>query len=365
LDAETALLEYMVGERQSYLWVATRDALRVHRLPPRAELDALVRRVTDAWSRRVQGDDVSASVSRLAAAVLPKGALDGLPTRLAIVADGPLEFLPFAALPVDKRKRLIEAHEIVMLPSASALATQRRVLAGRAPAAKPLAVIADPVFDRTDPRAPACAVAGCGPVVGPAFPRLAGASIEAQAILELTRSATVDAGSHATGIAATRAAVVGGALQGHRTVHIATHGLLDARQPLRTGLMFSRIGADGAAVDGFLGLRDVAELELDADLVVLSACDTALGKEIRGEGLVGLTRGFMHAGARAVLATLWRVSDKGSAEAMRRFYRAHLREGLPPAGALRRAQIELLRDQRYADPYDWAAFTLHGDWRVR
>ncbi len=360
LDADTTLLEYMVGERQSVLWVVSRGSLRAYRLPARRELEPLVRRVIDAWSRRVQGTDVGADATRLASLLLPRSALDRAPLRLAIVADGPLEYLPFAALPHAGGGRLIDRYEIIMLPSVTALATQRTVLAGRGAARHALALVADPVFDRSDPRAAPCPGAACAVTAMAGLPRLAGTGLEAQGILAI--AATVD-GYRAYGADATRQAIVDGALRDHRIVHLATHGVLDARLPLRTGLMFARVGVDGAPLDGLLGLRDVAALELDADLVVLSACDTALGREIRGEGLISLTRGFMHAGARRVLATLWRVSDRTSIEAMRRLYTALLRDGLPASAALRKAQLELARDSRWSDPYHWAAFTLHGDWR--
>lgn len=361
IDADTTVLEYMVGERQSFLWVVTRDDLRVLRLAPRTELEPLVRRVIDAWSRRVQGVDPGADAALLAQLLLPADALAGARSRLVVIPDGPLEYLPFAALPRAGGRRLLDDHAIVMLPSLSALATQRSVMEGRGAAPHTLALVADPVFDRLDPRAPPCHGTACAEAAPmPAFPRLAGSGEEARLIGAL---AAADGGYRAYGVDATREAIVAGALRGHRIVHLATHGVLDARVPERTGLMFARVGAHSEALDGFLGLRDVAALELDADLVVLSACDTALGREIRGEGLASLTRGFMHAGARRVLATLWRVSDRASGEAMRRFYTALLRDGLPADAALRRAQRELAQDRRWSDPYYWAAFTMQGDWR--
>jgi CHAT domain-containing protein len=102
---------------------------------------------------------------------------------------------------------------------------------------------------------------------------------------------------------------------------------------------------------------------LSADLVVLSACQTALGKDIQGEGLVSLTRAFMYAGAPRVVASLWKVDDVATAELMKRFYRGVLREGLGPAAALRAAQLEMSRDSRWAAPYYWAGFVMQGDWQ--
>ncbi|HEX6864203.1 MAG TPA: CHAT domain-containing protein, partial [Thermoanaerobaculia bacterium] len=149
---------------------------------------------------------------------------------------------------------------------------------------------------------------------------------------------------------------------GFRVVHFATHGVLDAERPALSGLALSMVGPDGSAQEGFLHLRDVYGLRLDADLVVLSGCRTALGRELRGEGLVGLTRGFLYAGAPRVVASLWKVEDRATSELMTRFYRALWEEGLAPAAALRSAQLSLRRERRWRDPYFWAGFVLQGAW---
>jgi CHAT domain-containing protein len=120
----------------------------------------------------------------------------------------------------------------------------------------------------------------------------------------------------------------------------------------------------GRPRDGFLRLLDVYHLRLDADLVVLSGCETALGETLRGEGIVGLTRGFFHAGASEVLASLWPIRDRATAELMRRFYHAMLHDRLAPAAALRQAQVSLFRERTWRDAYFWAPFVLQGDWRV-
>jgi CHAT domain-containing protein/tetratricopeptide (TPR) repeat protein len=359
LDDDTTLLEYMIGERQSFLWVATNKSIRVHRLPPRHALEPAVRRVVDGWSRRVQGGDLRAAAAELSRMLFPIGALVGARPRLAIVADGPLEYLPFSALPQAKGRRLIHAHETVMLPSISSLETLRETLIARAPAPRALALIADPVFSRKDPRAPRCPTGACAEALGPPLPRLVGSSSEAQAVLALVPGD----GYRAFGTLATRAAVLGGALRGHQIVHFATHGLLESSRPRLSGLMLSRISSNGGVIEGLLSTNDVAALSIDADLVVLSACETALGREIRGEGVTGLTRGFMHAGARRVVGTIWRIPDRAGMETMQRFYSALMKERLPASAALRRAQLEMSKELRWADPFYWAAFTIHGDWR--
>jgi len=146
-------------------------------------------------------------------------------------------------------------------------------------------------------------------------------------------------------------------------VHFATHGFLNSQHPELSGLMFTMYDEAGRAQDGFLRAHEVFNLKLSADVVVLSACQTGLGKEVRGEGLVGLTRGFMYAGAPRVVVSLWNVSDAATAELMTRFYRGMLVEKLRPAKALQAAQVSMLKDKRYASPFYWAAFTLQGEWR--
>jgi CHAT domain-containing protein len=153
------------------------------------------------------------------------------------------------------------------------------------------------------------------------------------------------------------------ALSQYRIVHFATHGLLNSEHPEFSGLVFSLVNERGKAQDGFLQLQDIYNLNLSADLVVLSSCETALGKEISGEGLVGLTRGFMYAGATRVVASLWNVSDAATARLMADFYRAMEHDGLRPAAALRSAQIQMWKQKRWSSPYFWAAFQIQGEWR--
>jgi CHAT domain-containing protein len=183
---------------------------------------------------------------------------------------------------------------------------------------------------------------------------------EAEAIAALTPTGQA---WKATGFEASRDAATSQPLADYRIVHFATHGLLNTERPELSGLVLSLLDRAGRKQDGFLRLHDVYDLELAADLVVLSGCQTALGKELSGEGLVGLTRGLMYAGARSVVASLWQVDDESTAELMKRFYRAMLKEGLRPAEALRLAQLEMSRDRRWSAPFYWAGFVLQGEWR--
>jgi CHAT domain-containing protein len=191
------------------------------------------------------------------------------------------------------------------------------------------------------------------------LPRLPFTRVEAKAVLGM-----VPPGSSrgALGFDASRSLAISGELGQYRIVHFATHALVDNIHPELSGLVLSLVDHTGQPVDGFLDLEDIYNLDLSADLVVLSACDTALGKELRGEGMIGLTRGFMYAGAPRVMATLWKVNDFATAKLMSYFYRGMERDGLKPGQALRQAQLAMLKRHSSSAPYDWAGFVLQGDW---
>jgi CHAT domain-containing protein len=266
---------------------------------------------------------------------------------------------------------LIVNHEIVHLPSASALAVLRRELAGRKPAAKTVAVLADPVFSADDARvksgaktqtgqeAPSDLTRSINDVRGE-LRRLLLTRDEAEAMLSVT---TRTDGFGALDFRANRATATGDELSGYRIVHFATHGLLNSEHPELSGIVLSLVDERGQPQDGFLRLHEIFNLRLPAELVVLSACQTALGKEVKGEGLVGLTRGFMYAGAARVVASLWQVDDAATAELMKRFYRRMLKDGMRPAAALRAAQIEMWKKKHWQSPFYWGGFTLQGEWK--
>ncbi|MFN7926972.1 MAG: CHAT domain-containing protein [Blastocatellia bacterium] len=193
------------------------------------------------------------------------------------------------------------------------------------------------------------------------IPRLPQTRREAEAILTL---AGVEQSRSFFDFAANRATVLSTELSRYRILHFATHGFLNSENPALSGLVLSLVDETGKTQNGFLLAPEIYQLKLPAtELVVLSACQTGLGQEVRGEGVVGLTRGFMYAGAPRVVVSLWNVSDEATAELMRQFYEAMLRQGLRPAAALRAAQLALWRERKWHAPYYWAAFTLQGEWR--
>jgi CHAT domain-containing protein len=192
------------------------------------------------------------------------------------------------------------------------------------------------------------------------LPRLAFTRDEAKSILAVVPPGQ---GMEALDFDASRRRAINGELTRYRVVHFATHALVDNIHPELSGLVLSLVDQRGEAVEGFLGLQDIYNMKLSADLVVLSACQTALGKQINGEGMIGLTRGFMYAGASGVVATLWNVNDFATAKLMARFYKAMERDRMTPARALRQAQLSLWKEQASSASYFWAGFILQGGWQ--
>ncbi len=388
LEPGTALLEYSLGDDRSFMWVLDSEGLRSFVLPGQRKIEDLARRVYEGMStvgsRSAQSD--AADLARLLLGPLWTASEAKPIRRLVVVPDGALALLPFAALPVPAPGKawtssapllpLVEHVEIVSIPSATTLAVQRQLFAHRAEAPNWAAVFADPVFGADDPRLNRAAARPRPErkAVGKATEStLRGADTRGPLVLErlpATRSEAEDLAALAPagkvkldlGLAASRDAALARDLRDYRIVHFATHAVADTQNPELSGLMLSQVDAQGQPREGFLGLSDIYELDLDADLVVLSGCKTAVGKEVRGEGLMGLTRGFQYAGVPRVVASLWKVQDRATAELMTAFYRAMWRDHLPPAAALRAAQRSLRRDPRYRNPYSWAGFVLQGDW---
>lgn len=425
LDADTLLVEFSLAEPRSYAWVVGTDTLEGVELPARNEIEVLAKRVSKALSERGRIEKNESPLNRQrrirdaesdfeeASSLLSKAVLAPIEhlltkKRLLVVADGALQLVPLAVLPhpdslsyrqsIDKPLRstqsLIETHEIVSLPSASVLVLQRRELAGRNPAPYTLAVIADPVFGKDDPRfatgrktKPARAKAQPGSATNDPgesvssgdkaglltraledvgidsvneIPRLYFSLQEANAILK-----TVPPSQRfsALSFSANRSAVMNPRLAQYRYIHLATHGVMNLNHPELSGVLLSMIDEKGKEQNGYLGLSEIYTLNWPAELVVLSACETGVGKEIRGEGLIALTRGFMYAGAERVVASLWKVNDRATAALMAEFYREMLVNKTSAAAALRAAQLKLSHHPTWQNPHYWAGFVLQGEWR--
>ncbi|HEX6200596.1 MAG TPA: CHAT domain-containing protein, partial [Thermoanaerobaculia bacterium] len=375
LDPRTVLLEYRLGEERSWLWAITRDSFDSYALPPRQEIEAVAREAV-RWTRSLRWSGTNppplCELSRLVLGPVAE-LLEG--RALVVVADGGLEEVSFAALPspgepVDcaEAAPLVASHEVVHLPSVAALATQRRLLAERQPAPGWLAMVADPVYGPDDERLRSAT--GARPASydtssrppgqpPPRFERLLHSGAESEAVLRTLPKGRVFV---ARGLDASKETVTGSSLEGYRIVHFATHGVLHADLPLLSFLALSGRTPGGQPADGFLYAHEIYDLEIPAELVVLSACDTALGRQVRGEGLVsGLPRAFHYAGATRVLVSLWPVQDRSTRDLMELFYQGLVGQGLPPGRALQEAQRALWRDGR--PPHQWAGFVLQGDWR--
>jgi len=374
LDDDTLLLEYSLGEDRSYLWAVTKNSITSYILPKQSEIEEI------AKPFREINESTSVESGLPLSEILLKPVASQLGNkRLLIVGDGVLQYIPFAALPIPSQPNtpLLVEHEIITAPSTSTIAIQREQLQNRPTVAKTIAVLADPVFSLNDSRvtrnapqqnpqtldnlALKRATRNLGIGEGPkAYGRLEYTRTEAEKILALVPE---NQRLQALDFQASLEEAKNPNLSEYQIVHFATHGLLDSVNPELSGVVFSLFNQQGQAEDGFLRLQDIFNLNLPAELVVLSACQTGLGENVKGEGLVGMTRGFMYAGARRVVVSLWSVNDASTSELMTRFYQPILKGGKNPIIALREAQLEMWKSGKWQSPYYWAAFTVQGDWR--
>jgi CHAT domain-containing protein len=412
-DKQTVLLQYFLGKQRSYLWAVTQNGLTGHVLPPRAEIEERVRTHREALSGRVTRRTASAVTTmprnRSVGGLTNKGASSSesvagaielskillgpvaeylSSARVLIVADGILQALPFSTLP-DPRALgsdrapmpLIAEHEVINLPSMSTLALLRGEWNQQRRWQKAAMVFADPVYHRNDPRLGRSAngasrtarsdgqhsgdpedtirdgLRAVSGLTGGNIPRLIETSREARGIGTVAAPADL-----ALGFDANRDAAMTARFADYRIVHFAAHGIVDDVHPELSGIVLSLFDRKGKGQDGFLRLHDIYNLKIPADLVVLSACSTGLGKDIVGEGFIGLVRGFMYAGSRRVVASLWEVDDEATSQLMTRFYRYMFDKKLAPAAALRAAQLDFMKNTRWKAPFYWAGFVLQGDW---
>lgn len=421
IDDKTTLLEYALGKDASYLWVITQSSVSLFKLPARQTIDeqAIALRVQmipeksrtpiaginlpPAQTTRGLGlnttagpaaDFAKASNTLYQTVVAPASSAIGT-NRILIVPDGALNYIPFEALVTkpggtdySTLPYLVKTNEIAYAPSASVISVIRKQAAAKS-TSKNILLVADPVFNANDLRAKGATVTtttngadtrGLGlssaltdvagtpsasntgaPPQGLIFPRLLGTRAEAEQIAKLMQTSGGKA-DLLLDLNANEEIIETKDLQNYRVIHFATHGLLNATRPQFTGIVLSLVGNKQS--DGFLGPSEIFNLKLGAPLVMLSACETGLGKEKRGEGVVGLTRAFMYAGAPTVGVTLWSVNDASTAQLMSDFYKRILTgQGMSPNVAMRESQKAMIESKNYSRPYYWAPFVLVGDWK--
>jgi len=402
LDDDTILLEYALTAGHAYLWTVTAQSVREpaiqgYELPVTTKVTAaavsLIEMLKEKGGTIQEFESEATSLSKI---LIPDRVASEIRAKrkIVIVADGVLQYFPFATLSVSKQPKLytplVANHEVLTVPSASTLEVLRRRMAHRSRAPNSVAVVADPVFKSNDARvlqrADRSAVIKTQSTMPPTtnrkelrfdedeiartlvsegyraapslrLKRLVSTRDEAEIIQSLEPTARLEMDFDAK-----LKTVTDGSLGSYRIVHFATHGLALDDHPEASGIFLSMVNEAGEPQDGYLYFARVCGLRLPVELVVLSGCETNLGKDIRGEGLIGLTRGFMYAGAPRVVASLWEVRGDATKELMRRFYTAMLRGGMGPAAALSSAQGSMWKEQKWT-PSDWAGFTYSGEWR--
>lgn len=420
LDDKTALVEYSLGTTNSYMWAVTQGGVGLYKLPARSTvdqqaLDLRAELIPKKFRTPIAGINLPATRGLgIAATPPPAGGAGPFATasnnlyktaiepaagmigdkRIVVVADGTLNYIPFEALVTTgggtdyaTLPYMVKTNEIVYAPSASVVAVIRKQSGARA-TGKNVLLVADPVFDSKDPRAKGAVGTATGgadtrglglssalsdvvgtppassdgkPAQGLGFQRLNGTRVEAEKISLLIKQ---NGGTADTwlDLNANESSVQTRDLKNYRVLHVATHGLLDAERPQFTGLVLSLVGNKEG--DGFLRTDEIFNLKLGAPLVMLSACETGLGKEKRGEGVIGLTRAFMYAGAPTVGVSLWSVSDESTAILMTDFYtRMFTGQGMAPGAAMQAAQQSMIAGKRFSAPFYWAPFVLVGEWR--
>src|SRR5215213_5265536 len=418
LDDQTVLVEYALQPEESYLFAVNKSAVSLFKLPGRANVEKLAtdlraQLIPSNLQRRIVGIDVaeanrglgvssaapadvapfvSASNALYKVVLEPAAGMVG-EKRLMVVADGALNYIPFEVLlktpdtgDFSSLNYLVKSNEVIYAPSASVVAAIKQQRAKST--SKAMLIIADPVFNSNDARAKKTAatppsdaevrglgiqgaladVAGANPPAKPdpameglPLARLNGTRTEAEQISKLAKTAGGQADVWLD-LEANEDNLGTRDVTRYRIIHVATHGLLNADRPQFTGVVLSLVG--NKTHDGFVRTDEVFNLRLGSPLVMLSACETGLGKEKRGEGVMGLTRAFMYAGAPTVGVSLWSVADKSTADLMTDFYKRLLStgEGTTSSGALRDAQLAMISGKRYSAPFYWAPFVLVGDW---
>lgn len=394
LDENSLLLEFSFGNEESYLWLVSKTEVNSYVLPPREHLESRIEKLRKLIDSRgmLAGETVENYQARIAAAetefarearifsreLLGQVAGKLADKRLIIVPDGKLHYFPIAALPFPNstdNTPILLTNETIYAPSAATLAMLMQNRKKISAATKNLLIFSDPIFSDQDAR-----VAGAAAAENESQPetnllktekfrfaeslislvRLNASRDESDAIVEIVGDSQLTALS---GAAATRERALDASISDYKIIHFATHGLIDEERPELSGIVLSQVDAAGQSRNGVVRLQDIYAMNLSADAVVLSACSTGIGKEVKGEGLLSLNNAFLQAGAKSVVASLWKVDDYATRELMKNFYLELASGTVTTAEALRRAQIKLRQNPQYQSPFYWAAFTAQGDFQ--
>jgi CHAT domain-containing protein len=406
-DPNTMLLEFALGDEHSYLWAVTANSFQSYELPPRRPIEEAARQVLSFMSARqapvetIKGD--YAAFIQAADEAFPEKARELSQMllgpisaelghkKLLISTEGALQAVPFDALPAPGAAStgplnqdafadslLINTNEISFSPSISTLRAIRSEKKNTGSPDRTVAVIADPVFSTNDERvrsapvAPIVADASSSDQQGDGFAqrglpgllrggtlsRLAYSATEADAI---TAAAPYGTSMIVKGFAANRETLMSSRVGEYQILHFATHAFLDTEHPELSGIVLTMVDPKGLRQNGVMPLQDVYSLKLSSELTVLSACQTALGKDISGEGFMGLTHSFLSAGSKSVVASLWKVDDRATANLMTRLYESLLQQGMSTGAALREAKLKTMREKQWRAPYFWAGFVLQGE----
>ncbi len=390
LDDDSLLLEFSFGKEESYLWLVGKTEIGSYVLPPREQIESKIQILRELLASREMLTDESIETyqSRVKKAdeeytKIAKelsrdlfGQVAGKfgNKRLIVVPDGKLGYFPVSALPLpnsEKNEPLLLSNEVVYEPSASTLSILASGSKQPNPASKSLLIFSDPVFSAEDSRlSPENKTdLTANKETGEKFRfveslnslvRLDASKTEADSIIEILGNENAD---NFSGFTANRGRLLDTNAADYKILHFATHGLIDESRPELSGIVLSRFDENGQQTDEFFRLHDIYGMSLNSDLVILSACNTGIGKEVRGEGLMSLNNAFLSVGAKSVMASLWKVEDGATLELMKNFYDAMANEQLTPSKALQKAQIKMWRSGRYQSPFYWAAFTVQGDYK--
>ncbi len=384
LDENTILLEFFLGKENSYVWLIGKTESEVFKLPKAETLENKIDSLYELITKKSDLKDIQTYQKNLmeADAIYWEQAKDLSQTlfgeiadkirgkRLIIVPDGKLRYFPISALPIpndESNKPFLLTNEIVYEPSASMLYLLKTKRDKSISGQKDFLVYSDAVFSLNDERLKS---AGKSSFLNAKskddsllisldyLERLEASDDESKMIFDYFDSSN---SKTVSGFDANRKRLLADNLSDYKVLHFATHGLYNEEVPELSGIVLSQFDDQGQKRNGLIWLQDIYRLKLSADLVVLSACDTGIGTEIKGEGLMSLTNGFLQAGAKSVVSSRWKVEDQATTDLMKNFYQILANENIPASKALQKAKIKMYENPNFRYPYFWASFAIHGD----